>query len=91
MSLFGGNQENLFASKAGKGPRLPQPRQVVNLETTGDISHYGTKIRNAEEAAGLLSFLLRKGAEEATGSGRRERRRDCGFDRRHVVFPGARV
>jgi hypothetical protein len=71
IKMFGGNQLNIFTdqpkakAKGEKGPELPEPRQVVTLETTGDISHYGTKVRSAEEAAGLLSFLLRKGAEEA--------------------------
>ena len=71
MALFGGNQENLFTSKqrqpatAPTGPSLPAPRQVVTLQKTGDIAHYGAKVENAEQAAGLVSFLAEKAAEEA--------------------------
>ena len=55
MSLFGGTSK----------VKIPQPRQVVEMRTTGDISHYGTKVRTPGEAAGLLSFLIDKAAEEA--------------------------
>jgi DNA repair protein RadC len=58
-------QMSLFTPEQEAGKKLPPSRQVVEMQTTGDISHYGTKIRNPQEAAGLLSFLIDKAAEEA--------------------------
>ncbi len=44
---------------------MPGPARNIELRSTGDISHYGTKVRNIQEVGGLLSFIQDHAEETA--------------------------